>query len=259
MTIGNPEKLETSFEREWRARFERFAQKHIDDAGIAGWSGTGLEARVRRFVGLWSARDRSGETWFDAGCGAGTYTRLLEQSGARVIGLDYSHAALVRAKARDTKAAYVVGDVTKLPVISSSVDGVLCFGVTQATSSTRAVARELVRVAKPGAEVWIDGLNCWSIGSLPGRARRAIQGKKRHLRYERPSRMCDELRNAGATMVELHWLPLAPSSAQWFQRVFDHPIVRRVLASVYPLAALVCHSFVVQGRRAAPAEAAEQA
>jgi ubiquinone/menaquinone biosynthesis C-methylase UbiE len=250
MPAGNRQAdVDSKFEREWRARFEVFGRKHGDDAGIAGWSHTGLGARVRRFTSLWTMKDRSGELWIDAGCGAGTYTRLLEEAGARAIGLDYSLPAVQRAKARGTNAMYLAGDVTRLPMRTASVDGVLCFGVSQATSSTRSVARELLRITKPGGEIWIDGLNCWSLASVASRVKRTLLRKKRHLRYERPGRAAEELRLAGATAVEMHWLPLAPPSAQWLQAIFDHAVTQRILRAVHPVAALLCHSFIVQGRR----------
>ena len=36
-----------SFESKWRERFEEFAELRDDDAGIAGWSPSGLETRFR--------------------------------------------------------------------------------------------------------------------------------------------------------------------------------------------------------------------
>ena len=65
-----------TFETAWRSRFEEFASIRDDDAGIAGWSPAGLDARMRRFTGLWRP-SREGLRWLDAGCGAGTYTRYL--------------------------------------------------------------------------------------------------------------------------------------------------------------------------------------
>src|SRR6266481_1370695 len=63
-------------EAEWQGRFREFAESRDDDAGIAGWTSTGLEARLRRFLALWKP-GAQGERWLDAGCGAGTYTRVL--------------------------------------------------------------------------------------------------------------------------------------------------------------------------------------
>lgn len=43
-----------SFEKLWRKRFENFAARAEDDAGIAGWSTTGLDARLRKFKEIWN-------------------------------------------------------------------------------------------------------------------------------------------------------------------------------------------------------------
>src|SRR6185312_7623388 len=61
------------FEHSWRKRFGEFAELSDDDAGIAGWSESGLDARFRRFRRLWGERTISG-CWIDAGCGAATYS-----------------------------------------------------------------------------------------------------------------------------------------------------------------------------------------
>ena len=56
------------FEDAWRRRFEEFATLRDDDAGIAGWSVSGLDVRFRHFVRAWQG-SHLGKTWLDAGCG----------------------------------------------------------------------------------------------------------------------------------------------------------------------------------------------
>lgn len=46
-----------SFEKLWRKRFESFATNAEDDAGIAGWSPTGLDARLRKFKEIWNSNN----------------------------------------------------------------------------------------------------------------------------------------------------------------------------------------------------------
>jgi ubiquinone/menaquinone biosynthesis C-methylase UbiE len=117
--------LPAEFEHEWRERFEEFASLSDDDAGIAGWTTTGLDARLRRFSALLRG-PAQGSEWLDAGCGAGTYTRLLASRGARVVGLDYSWPTLTKARARDDGTArYVAADVRRLPFADASFDGVV--------------------------------------------------------------------------------------------------------------------------------------
>ena len=69
-----------SFEKLWRKRFENFASNAEDDVGIAGWSATGLDARLRKFKEIWNNHpELKKDIWLDAGCGAGTYTRFIAE------------------------------------------------------------------------------------------------------------------------------------------------------------------------------------
>lgn len=93
----DPEILrDSSFEQRWRRRFAQRGAQLDDDAGIAGWTPTGLAGRVRQFRTLWSMSARAPGRWLDIGCGAGTYTRLLHAEGHQVAGLDYSAPSYTR-------------------------------------------------------------------------------------------------------------------------------------------------------------------
>src|SRR5438132_141237 len=100
MKNGHLERLRdspsASFEAQWRERFIEFASLHDDDAGIAGWSMSGLESRFRMFCRLWKPVF-AGQLILDLGCGAGTYTRFLFDKGMRPVGVDYSLFALTKA------------------------------------------------------------------------------------------------------------------------------------------------------------------
>ena len=56
---GQPYRSKPGFEQEWRSRFIEFADLRDDDAGIAGWSTTGLDARFRFFRSLWRGAVRA--------------------------------------------------------------------------------------------------------------------------------------------------------------------------------------------------------
>jgi ubiquinone/menaquinone biosynthesis C-methylase UbiE len=122
--------VRSPFEAGWRRRFEDYGHSQEDDAGIAGWSDSGLQARVRNFLRFWQPPG-SGGTWLDAGCGAGTYSRAMARAGQRVVGLDYSVPSLLKARARSGPAtlSWTAGDATQLPFRSASFDGAICFGV----------------------------------------------------------------------------------------------------------------------------------
>ncbi len=87
----------------------------------------------------------------DAGCGEGYYLRQLAAAGGAgqtlaVLGLDISKWAVQSAAKQDKRAAWVVGSNARLPVLSASLDRVLClFGFP--------VYPEFARVLKPGGRL----------------------------------------------------------------------------------------------------------
>lgn len=236
-----------AFEEYWRRRFERYAGLTDDDAGVAGWSTTGLAARVRHF-----ARHCDAETqdalWVDIGCGAGTYTRMLAAAGARVVGVDYSAPTLRRAAAKGGALGWLQGDATQLPFGTASFDGALCLGVLQALSSPASVLGEMARVVKPGGDVWVDALNASCLPHMMAEAWRKFRRRRPHLRYDSPWRLRRQARSAGLVDVRILWLPILPGSLQRWQRWFENPLVERLLAALPFLGAMCSHAFVVVAR-----------
>lgn len=87
----------------------------------------------------------------DAGCGEGYYLRQLAAAAGdaqrlALLGLDISKWAVLSAAKQDTRATWVVGSNAKLPVLSGTLDRVLCmFGFP--------VYPEFARVLKPGGRL----------------------------------------------------------------------------------------------------------
>jgi len=242
--VANPE----GFESRWRRRFEEFATDRDDDAGVAGWSETGLAARLRHFKRLWM-RDAAGALWLDAGCGAGTYTRYLSECGISVVGIDYSEPAVQKASERGGALGWIIADVRRLPFVAGAFDGVLCFGVTQALSDSTSAVRELGTVVRPGGHVWIDALNATCIPHALGRLWRRLRGRSMHLRYESPRKLRETMRVDGFTDVTLHWLPILPERLQRLQWVAESRLTIWLLRTVPGAGALLSHAFVLHGRR----------
>ncbi len=205
----------------WRARFEEFAADRDDDAGIAGWKTSGLEARLRRFIGLWKLR-KSGERWLDAGCGAGTYTRLLRAQGIQVVGIDYSLPTILKARARsEPDIAYVIADVRRLPLRPQSFDGVLCFGVMQALGDAAPAIGELAIQTAPAGQLWVDALNRWCVVHAWELLRRSFSGKPIHLRYDSPRVIRQIMVSHGLRNVTIHWMPIVPARWPRLQRMVE--------------------------------------
>lgn len=240
---------EPAFEREWRRRFIEFADLRDDDAGIAGWSTSGLDARFRFFRHLWQGAT-PGSLYLDVGCGAGTYTRWLHGQGVSVVGVDYSQPALRKAMARTTAGIpFCSADATRLPFRDASVDGILCLGVLQAVHASAPLVHELARVIRDGGRLWIDGLNYYGFSGWCDRTRRKLRGKPMHLRYESAARLVDVLRHAGFVSPVLNWLPLMPSRLQILQPTFESRLARRLLMALPAIGCVVSHSFLISAER----------
>ena len=237
------------FEATWRGRFQEFAEDRDDDAGIAGWTKTGLDARVRRFLGVWDPI-RTGEQWLDAGCGAGTYSRRLRDRGASVVGIDYSPLAIRKAAARSGGlVTFVVADVRLLPFRKNSFDGVICFGVTQALSDSAPVVNQLASSVKPGGVVWIDGLNRYCLVHAVEMLRRRLARRPVHLRYESPGGIKRLMGAAGMKNVALFWMPILPGRWRRAQAWVETPLVQFLLRFVPLLGLLGSHAFIVRGEK----------
>jgi ubiquinone/menaquinone biosynthesis C-methylase UbiE len=238
------------FEASWRARFEEFAADRDDDAGIAGWTKSGLEARLRRFTGLWRLRER-GERWLDAGCGAGSYTRLLRAESAEVIGVDYSLPTILKARARSAPdIEYVVANVRHLPFPPQSFDGVLCFGVMQALGDAGPAITELAIQAAPVGQVWVDALNRWCVVHAWDLLRRRFSGRPMHLRYESPRVIRRIMAVHGLINIKVHWMPIVPARWVRVQRLVEGAAARWIFRYVPLIGPLFCHAFIVYGERA---------
>lgn len=240
--------MSDAFERAWRERFGEFAELSENDAGIAGWSESGLAARFRRFRQLWGERTTTG-CWIDAGCGAATYARYMVSRGAFVIAVDYSLPSVVKARERGQNGiGFVIADVRELPMRARTFAGALCFGVTQALSNSADAVIELRRCLMPGGELWIDGLNRYCLPNMLRIVRRHLAGKPAHLRYEGPWAMKRALTSAGFVNVRLHWMPIMPKPLRGLQPWIESAPARLLLGWLPPFSSLVSHSFIVTGR-----------
>lgn len=243
----------SEFEQRWRRRFTERGSLLDDDAGIAGWTSTGLATRVRQFRALWDQTTRSPGLWLDVGCGAGTYTRLLCDEGHRVIGMDYAVPSLFKAQdrthAHGQKARWLSADVRQLPVADGAADGILCFGVMQALSDPRTALAELGRVLRPGGELWVDALNLRCAPTRLAEWRRQRRGQPAHLRYDDPDAFRAMVSGAGLRVHSQHWLPILPGRFQRWQWMLETPGTRGFLHRFQTAGAALSHSLLVRAFR----------
>jgi len=248
-----------TFEHAWRNRFEEFASLRDDDAGIAGWSSAGLDARLRRFAELWHP-GRPGMRWLDAGCGAGTYTRYLMGRNIDMTGIDYSLPAIRKAKMRSPREiGFAVADVRQLPFRAESFDGVLCFGVIQALGESETALRELCLLMRPGGELWVDALNRAFVINAARVLARKLRRRPTHLRYESPRNLKRILTAQGFRDVAVFWMPMAPPRWPRLQHFVETPVLRRMLQVIPLFGLLISHSFIVRCTKPVGSSAAARA
>ena len=97
----------------------------------------------------------------DAGCGTGRWLqRLAGRSARSLIGVDLSPEMLLLAAAKfDRNCDLRLGNCTALPVSDTAADLVLSSFVVSYLDDLQAFARELDRVSRPGATIFITDMH----------------------------------------------------------------------------------------------------
>jgi SAM-dependent methyltransferase len=99
-----------------------------------------------------------GRSVLEVGCGAGRFTELLLQAGARVFACDLSDAVEANLANCGRHADYFVcqADVLALPAAPRSFDFVVALGMLQHTPSPEDAIKALAAMLKPGALLSVD-------------------------------------------------------------------------------------------------------
>lgn len=114
----------------------------------------------------------------DIGCGPGHHTRRLLQKGFRVVGADFSPAALAQAQERiEGDARWIQADLQGLPFASGEFTRVLCYGVLMHVPEVERAVSELSRVVAPGGRLVISEGNMHSFDDLSIALVRRLRGK----------------------------------------------------------------------------------
>lgn len=143
------ENYAASFGFQWN----RFSRTQLD-------SHSGLRISADRFYAHsgWGRDQLEGKRVLDVGCGAGRFTEVALDSGARVVAVDYSLAvdACRQNHADRSQLDVIQADIYDLPFPEGAFDFVYCFGVLQHTPDVRGAFAALVRQLKPGGRIAVD-------------------------------------------------------------------------------------------------------
>lgn len=105
-----------------------------------------------------SPDELNGKLILDIGCGTGRFAEIALQSGAKVIGLDYSKAAYVAMKNLKHYPNFraIRGNIYKLPFKKNAFDVVYCLGVLQHTPNVEKAFKSLPPIVKDSGLLVVD-------------------------------------------------------------------------------------------------------
>jgi ubiquinone/menaquinone biosynthesis C-methylase UbiE len=101
----------------------------------------------------------------EVACGRAGFVRELARAGAQVTGCDFSMTALrvgqakIRPMNGTARAALIQGDAQSLPFASESFDVVVSCETIEHVPDVRSALREMWRVARPGAKLFLTTPN----------------------------------------------------------------------------------------------------
>jgi len=228
----------SEFEAEWRARFERFARTHTDEAAISGWSHLGLRRRVAVFSRMLSSLGLpASPRALDLGCGGGTYVRLLAGLGHRTVGRDYSVPSL---------------EAYGLPFRDGTFDLVVSIGVLQALAQPERVLDEIARVLRPGGALVIEALNRKALVARGRRLAETVRRQPPRVLAWDPAEVGAWLDRHGLDLVERDGIYLPPRGLPALDRLLGGDRGGVAFDRHPRMAALAAHGFLFAARRRAP-------
>lgn len=99
----------------------------------------------------------------DAACGTGRYSTFLHSLGHEVTGIDFSSAMLHQAKIREPNVNFIQGNLSELPLKTSSVDLIICALVFAHLHNIDETLSEFARVVRSGGKIIISDINPWVV------------------------------------------------------------------------------------------------
>ena len=134
----------------------------MDASGLLPWAGV---TEVTAALNL-----APGQLLVDLGCGRGGYSlEIARQTGARLLGLDFSPVAVAAAAIRAASAgiagpaALCVGDIAAAGIGTNAADAVMCIETIMFAGTPVDVLRECRRILTAGGRLVVT---CWEATNL---------------------------------------------------------------------------------------------
>jgi len=141
-----------------------------------------------------------GQLLVDLGCGRGGYSlEIARQTGARLLGLDFSPVAVAAAVAASraasadiaAPAAFYVGNITATGIVTNAADAIVCIETIMFADTPLDMLRECRRILAPGGRLV---LTCWEAMN---------PADERHPQWARRLDLRRDLANAGFEQVDI--------------------------------------------------------
>jgi SAM-dependent methyltransferase len=157
---------------ELRDRLRRYYTTYYRDVlGIPDWAvlvglreeeerqERGRLDRLRRLLG----GDVRGRV-LNVGCGTGGFNLVVEEAGARAVGVDADPEAIAICALKREKggSAFVRAVAERLPFPDGDFDLVYCFSAIEHVESVEESVAEMVRVTRRGGLIYVHTPNAWS-------------------------------------------------------------------------------------------------
>ena len=157
---------------ELRDRVRRYYTSYYRDVlGIPDWAvlvglredeerqERGRLDRLRRLLG----GDVRGRL-LNVGCGTGGFNLVVEETGARPVGVDADAEAIAICALKQEKGggAFVRAAAERLPFLDGTFDVVYCFSSIEHVESVEESVAEMVRVTRRGGLIYVHTPNAWS-------------------------------------------------------------------------------------------------
>lgn len=138
-----------SFSFEWNTH----TQTQLDSSN----QGIAKSAQILQEKTGLTPEDVKGKLVLDAGVGAGRFSEILGEWGAKVVGVDLSYAveSAHHNLSRFPDVQVAQADIFKLPFAPETFDVIISIGVLHHTPDTRRAFESLVPLLKPGGQICI--------------------------------------------------------------------------------------------------------